>query len=136
VPLRTVIEPQISQAGASSRKWANWALNCSKALTSACKAADSSVTPDPTSALIRLARPAKRFFDPPCGDFVSRASCPRFEGETPSTRIFLSSRLTALASAIFCVRSLVFSTSFLAVVVFLFSAAADAPRLGVFLSEN
>ncbi len=142
------MEPQISQAGASSGKWANWSLNCCKSFASACNDADVSAIAEPTRAPIRLAGSVDpvRSISPCEGTSngvdmfvgvkegclapieVERAG---FSGTTASALTFVP----AFASAIFLARSLVFSTTSLAVVVFLLSAEpGTAVLLGVFLS--
>ncbi len=127
-----MIEPQTSQAGASSGKWANWALNCSKSFASACNDADVSAIAEPTKAPIRLAGSVDMFVGVKEGCLapieVERVG---FSWATASGLIFVP----AFASAIFFARSLVFSTTSLAVVVFLLSAEPDiVVLLGVFLS--
>ncbi len=126
------MEPQISQAGASSGKWANWSLNCCKSFASACNDPDVSAIAEPTRAPIRLAWSVDMFVGVKEGCLapieVERVG---FSGTTASALTFVP----AFASAIFFARSLVFSTTSLAVVVFLLSAGPDAEvLLGVFLS--
>ena len=126
----------------------NWALNCSKVFISVCNGPDGSVIAEATRALIRPAgsadsfRSAAPFEGTPNGAdiiFGSEDGCLRgleaeiigFLGAAVLVLIFVS----VFASAIFFARSFVFSTTSLAVVVFLLSGGvAPMLLLGVFLS--
>ena len=131
-----MIEPQTSQAGASSGKWANWALNCSKSFASACNDPDVSAIAEPTRTPIRLAGSVDMFVGVKEGCLA--AIEPPLVAGGGGFSWGIASALTfvpAFASAIFFARSLVFSTTSLAVVVFLLSAEpGTAVLLGVFLS--
>ena len=126
-----MIEPHTSQAGASPVKWENWALNCSKVFISVCNGPDVSVIVEPTRALIRPAGSVDMIFGSEEGFFaVLKAERAGFLRAKACALIFVP----VFASAIFFARSFVFSTTSLAVVVFLLSFGAAAVLLGVFLS--
>ena len=131
-------------------KCVNWALNCSKVFASDCNGPEVSVIAEATRALIRPAGSADPFISaaplegtPNGADIIfgSEEGCLRgFEAEAEIIG-FLGAVVLALifvsvfASAIFFARSFVFSTTSLAVVVFLLSGGlAAAVLLGVFLS--
>ncbi len=131
MPLRTVIEPQTSQAGASLLKCANWALNCSKTFTSESNGPDASATGDPTKAPIRLAGLVNLFTKAGEDCLVTWSEAEISSFWLTAVPALILTR--AFVSAIFCARSLVFSTNSLAVVVFLLTFGAGlAALLGVF----
>ena len=112
----------MSHAGASSWKCWNWALNCCIVLPSVSDWAGSSEVRAPTSAFTLSPRPENLSFD-------------LWAGASWSSSFIMVFFVSAFAWAIFSVRCFVFSTSFLAVVTFLFSGTgATAVRFGVFIS--
>ncbi len=113
-------------------KCENWALNCSKVFISVCNELDVSVIAEPTRALIRPAGSVEIFFGAGEGCLAGlKAERAGFLRARAGVLIFVP----VFASAIFFARSFVFSTTSLAVVVFLFSGGADTTVLfGVFLS--
>ncbi len=85
-----MIEPQTSQAGASSGKCANWALNCSKSFTSACNDADVSAIAEPTRTPIRSAGSVDMFVGVKEGCLAPiEAERTGFSGATASALIFV-----------------------------------------------